>query len=132
MADCSEFPIQLANTGIAAEIHDETLGFDFDDFESAWEVLAGVTTANLGNEASTQAHKFNSKNNVGRPDAPRYFRNTTQTIVGRRSQKFANRVIALCASEWLVRAGSARQLLGPPLNPTARQFQTRKPPISAS
>jgi len=61
MADCSEFPIQLANTGIAAEIHDETLGFDFDDFESAWEVLAGVTTANLGNEASTQAHKFNSK-----------------------------------------------------------------------
>jgi len=100
MADCTEFPIQLASTGIAAGVHEETLGFEFYDFESALDVLAGVTTDNLGDEASTQPQKCNSRVNVGRPDAPRYCRYTTQSIVGRRSQKLANTVIALCASEW--------------------------------
>jgi hypothetical protein len=55
LADPSVFVAQLAAEGIDAEVHTEVLGFDFDDFESAWDVLAGVTTAQLGPERREEA-----------------------------------------------------------------------------
>ncbi len=50
LADPSVFVAQLATAGIDTEVDTDVLGFDFDDFESAWNVLAGVTTAQLGPE----------------------------------------------------------------------------------
>lgn len=85
MADCSEFLAQLANAGITAEVEKAILGFEFHDFESAWEVLAGVTTAKLGDAARAQAKTAVRDLMWDDDGAPRYFRNTTQFIVGRRN-----------------------------------------------
>jgi hypothetical protein len=38
---------QLASCDIQAQVETEVLGFDVNDFDSAWNVLAGVTTAQL-------------------------------------------------------------------------------------
>src|SRR5207342_966318 len=55
LADPSVFVGQLATAGIHPEVDTDVLGFDFDDFESAWNVLAGVTTAQLGPERRGEA-----------------------------------------------------------------------------
>ena len=84
LADPTPFVKQLTEAGIDASVETEALGFDFDDFSSAWEVLAGVTTAALEPEqleeakASVQGAMW--PGGVG----PRHFRNVTQFIVGRR------------------------------------------------
>ena len=83
MADCSEFLGLLANAGISAEVDKEILGFEFNDFESAWEVLAGVTTANLEDDVRAQAKDAVRELMWEDGEAPRYFRNTTQFVVGR-------------------------------------------------
>jgi len=83
MADCTEFLRQLANAGITAEVDKEILGFEFNDFESAWEVLAGVTTAKLADDVRVQAKEAVRKLMWEDSESPRYFRNTTQFIVGR-------------------------------------------------
>ena len=82
LADPSVFVAQLATASIEADVHTEVLGFDFDDFESAWNVLAGVTTAQLGPERREEAKT--AVRNVMWPhgDGPRHFRNTTHFIVG--------------------------------------------------
>jgi hypothetical protein len=41
------FLVQLADASIKAHVESKTLGFDFDDFASAWDLLAKVTTCNL-------------------------------------------------------------------------------------
>jgi SAM-dependent methyltransferase len=82
LANPSAFVGQLATAGINAEVRTEVLGFDFDDFESAWKVLAGVTTAELGPERREEAKA--AVRNVMWPlgDGPRHFQNTTHFIVG--------------------------------------------------
>jgi SAM-dependent methyltransferase len=82
LADPRVFLAQLAAAGIDAEVHTEVLGFDFDDFESAWNVLAGVTTAQLPHERREEAKA--AVRNVMWPngDGRRHFRNTTHFIVG--------------------------------------------------
>ena len=84
LADPAMFIDQLAEAGIDATVETETLGFDFDDFSSAWEVLAGVTTAALDarrrEEAKAAVQTAMWPNGAG----PRHFRNVTQFIVGRR------------------------------------------------
>jgi ubiquinone/menaquinone biosynthesis C-methylase UbiE len=82
MADPSEFLEQLSQSGVEADVETERLGFDFNDFESAWDVLAGVTTANLAPEIQEQARNAVRQrmwNDIG---GPRHFQNTTQFIVG--------------------------------------------------
>jgi hypothetical protein len=74
---------QLAKAGIHARVEREELGFEFADFESAWEVLAGVTAAGM-----TPARREEAKRALRVlmwPEAhrPRRFRNLTQFIVGR-------------------------------------------------
>ena len=61
----------------------EVQEFDFDDFESAWNVLVGVTTSQLGPERREEAKA--AVRNVMWPhgDGRRRFRNTIQFIVGR-------------------------------------------------
>ena len=82
MADPSDFLDQLSQSGLEAQVETERLGFEFSDFESAWDVLAGVTTANLAPEVQEQARNAVRQlmwNDTGKS---RYFQNTTQFIVG--------------------------------------------------
>lgn len=84
LADPSEFLGQLREAGVDARVETEDLGFEFPDFESAWEVLAGVTTAGLAPDAIAQAKR--AVQDAMWPDArsERRFRNATHFIVGMR------------------------------------------------
>jgi SAM-dependent methyltransferase len=84
LADATLFLEQLANAGVEAEVQSEVLGFDFDDFDSAWYVLAGVTTAQLAPARREEAQAVVRQLMWPHGDGARHFRNTTQFIVGRR------------------------------------------------
>lgn len=83
LADPSIFVAQLAGAGVEADVQKEVLGFDFDDFESAWNVLASVTTAQLAPERQEEARSAVRNLMWPHGDGPRHFRNTTLFIVGR-------------------------------------------------
>lgn len=85
LADPSLFLQQLAAVGIEAHVGTEVLGFDFDSFGSAWDVLAGVTTAHLPPELQQEARHAVRAALYPQGDGPRHFRNLTQFIVGRAS-----------------------------------------------
>jgi SAM-dependent methyltransferase len=82
MADPSGFLDHLSQSGVEARVETERLGFEFSDFESAWEVLAGVTTANLEPEVQEQARNAVRHLMWNDTGESRYFQNTTQFIVG--------------------------------------------------
>ena len=84
LANAAPFLRQLAEAGIDAEVETEALSFDFPDFASAWDVLAGVTTSAL--EAGRREDAKAAVRAAMWPDGdgPRHFRNLTQFIVGRR------------------------------------------------
>ena len=84
LADPGSFLSELATAGIESHVETEVLGFDFDSFESAWTVLAGVTTAALAPARRDEAKA--AVRNLMWPggDGPRHFRNTTHFIVGGR------------------------------------------------
>ena len=84
LADPTPFLAQLAGAGIAAQVETEVLGFDFDDFASAWEVLAKVTTAQLPPERQQEAKAAMLAAMWPNGDGPRHFRNVTQFLVGQR------------------------------------------------
>ncbi len=84
LADPAPFLDQLAEAGIDAHVETETLGFDFPDFASAWDVLAGVTTAQLIPEQYEKARAAALADMWPEGDGPRHFRNVTQFIVGQR------------------------------------------------
>lgn len=83
LADPAPFIRQLAEAGIEATVEAETLGFDFHNFATAWEVLAGVTTAHLAPERQQAAQEAVLAVMYPSGDGPRHFRNVTQFIVGR-------------------------------------------------
>lgn len=84
LADPSSFVAQLAEAGIDAGVETDTLGFDFPDFASAWDVLASVTTAQLPPERQQEAKAAVQQAMWPEGDGPRHFRNATQFIVGQR------------------------------------------------
>jgi SAM-dependent methyltransferase len=86
LADPSPFLTLLADNGITAYVERETLGFEFADFTSAWDALAGVTTAHLVPERQQEAK--NAVRAAMYPDGegPRHFRNVTQFIMGSRDR----------------------------------------------
>lgn len=84
MADPSPFLQQLAAVGIDAQVEAETLGFDFDDFTSAWDALAGVTTSHLASERQQEAKDAVMSAMYAQGDGPRHFRNVTQFIMGQK------------------------------------------------
>jgi SAM-dependent methyltransferase len=86
MADVSPFLAQLAGAGIDARAEAEVLGFDFDDFDSAWSVLASVTAAQLAPERREEAMSAVRRLMWPHGDGPRHFRNTTQFMIGSRRQ----------------------------------------------
>jgi hypothetical protein len=85
LADPKPFLDQLASAGIEARVESEVTGFDFPDFDSAWEVLAGVTTAQLPDDRRQEAKAAVREAMWNKPGEPRHFRNTTQFIVGTRT-----------------------------------------------
>ena len=82
LADTRPFLTQLAEVGVLARIETEVLGFDFDDFESAWAILAGVTTAALAPERREAAKAAVRVLMWPGGEGPRHFSNMTQFIVG--------------------------------------------------
>ena len=84
LADPAPFLRQLAEAGIDARVEQETLGFDFESFESAWSTLAGVTVVQLSPERQQEAKAAVMAAMYPLGDAPRHFRNVTQFIVGQR------------------------------------------------
>lgn len=83
LANPAPFLAQLADVGIDARVETEELGFDFPDFELAWEVLAGVTTAHLPPERRQEAKEAVQAVMWPHGRGPRRFRNVTQFLVGR-------------------------------------------------
>ena len=83
LAELSGFVRQLDAAGIQARVESETLGFDFPDFASAWDTLAGVTTAQLSPERQQEAKNTILAAMYPDGDGPRHFRNVTQFILGR-------------------------------------------------
>jgi len=84
LADPAPFLTQLAEAGIDAQVETALLGFDFDDFASAWDVMAGVTTSQLPPERQQEAKAAVLAAMWPHGDGPRHFRNLTQFIVGQR------------------------------------------------
>jgi SAM-dependent methyltransferase len=84
LANTAEFLSQLGDAGIRARVETETTGFEFPDFASAWEVLAGVTTAQLPAERREEAEAAVRAKMWPHGDGPRHFSNRTQLIVGER------------------------------------------------
>jgi SAM-dependent methyltransferase len=82
LADTRPLLTQLAEAGVHARVETEVLGFDFDDFESAWAILAGVTTAALAPERREEAKAAVRVLMWPSGEGPRHFRNMTQFIVG--------------------------------------------------
>lgn len=82
LADPSAFLAQLADVGIDVRLETEELGFDFDDFDLAWEVLAGVTTAQLPPERRQEAKEAVQAVMWPHGRGSRHFRNLTQFLVG--------------------------------------------------
>jgi SAM-dependent methyltransferase len=87
LADASPFIAQLAGAGIEADVETDVLGFDFDDFASAWSVLAGVTTAQVAPERLAEAKAAVRKLMWPDGDGRRHFRNATHFITGRKRQR---------------------------------------------
>ena len=82
LADPTPFLHQLAAAGIMAQVETETLGFDYETFDLAWEVLAGTTAADLTPERQQEARDAVKALMWPQGDGPRHFRNVTQFIVG--------------------------------------------------
>jgi hypothetical protein len=83
LADARDFLGELEDAGIQAHVEKQELGFDFDDFASAWDALAGVTTAHLSADQQQAAKNAVMAAMYPDGDGPRHFRNVTQFIVGR-------------------------------------------------
>ena len=84
MADPSPFLAQLADAGVDARVESEITEFAFDDFASAWAILAGVTAARIEPERLEPAQAAVRAEMWPEGDGPRRFRNETQFIIGAR------------------------------------------------
>ncbi|HVL90834.1 MAG TPA: class I SAM-dependent methyltransferase [Actinomycetota bacterium] len=89
LADPSSLVAHLRDAGIEARVESETLSFEFPDFETAWDVLAGVTTAKLTDERRDEAKAAVRDVMWPDPNEPRVFVNTTQFVVGTRIESAA-------------------------------------------
>jgi SAM-dependent methyltransferase len=83
LAEPSTFLRNLAAAGIETTLETETLSFEFPDFASAWNALAGITTAHLSPEHQHRAKSAVMTAMYPHGDGPRLFQNLTKFIVGR-------------------------------------------------
>lgn len=82
LADVTGFVEQLSGNGLEIEVRKEIFEFEFPNLESAWNVLAGVTSANLLPEARLSAIEAVCADMWPDPGKPRVFRNLTQFVIG--------------------------------------------------
>ena len=82
LSDPSSFLRQLEAAGIQAHVETQEFGFDFADFASAWDALAGVTTAHLSVDQQQEAKSAVMAAVYPNGAGPRHFRNMTQFIIG--------------------------------------------------
>lgn len=85
LADLGPLLAQLRDAGITARVETEGIEFAFGDFGEAWDVLAGVTTANLDEQRRSEAKLAVQAAMWPDPKAPRVFANKTQFVVGTRT-----------------------------------------------
>jgi SAM-dependent methyltransferase len=85
LGDPASFLAQLAEAELKAHVETEIMEFAFDDFASAWDVLAGVTASQLEPERAEAAKTAVRKAMWPHGDGPRRFRNETQFIIGGRT-----------------------------------------------
>ena len=85
LADPKSFLGQLEDAGIHASVETDVIDFGFDNFASAWDILARVTTSSLEPERQQEAKAAVLAMMWPHGDGPRRFRNGTQFIVGRRA-----------------------------------------------
>jgi SAM-dependent methyltransferase len=82
LADCSPFVHQLSSAGLDVSLETANTRFSFPDFDSAWETLAGVTTANLDGATRREAQaSVRDLMWIDSPDGPRVFNNKIQLIL---------------------------------------------------
>jgi SAM-dependent methyltransferase len=93
LADPGLFLAQLEGVD-DAEIETEVLGFEFPDFASAWDALAGVTTAQLPEDRRQEAKNAVKAVMYPNGDGPRRFRNVSQFIVAHRSRWLRPHLVA--------------------------------------
>lgn len=84
LADPTPFLAQLDEAGISANVESDMLDFDFATFDQAWDVLTGVTTANLDDERRAEAKQAVQDVMWPDPSSPRVFKNRTHFITGTR------------------------------------------------
>jgi SAM-dependent methyltransferase len=84
LADPAPFLAQLEAAGMDTRVETQVLAFEFPDFASAWDALAGVTTAQLPEERRQEAKNAVKAAMYPNGDGSRRFRNLTQFILGRR------------------------------------------------
>jgi enediyne biosynthesis protein CalE5 len=85
LADAGPFLAELSRSRIEARVETEETEFEFASFDAAWDVLAGVTTADLRPERQEEAKAAVRAVMWPEPHEPRRFRNATQFITGTRS-----------------------------------------------
>jgi hypothetical protein len=85
LGDPASFLAQLAEAGLKAHVETEIMEFTFDDFASAWDVLADVTASQLEPERAEAAKTAVRKAMWPTGDGLRRFRNETHFIIGRRT-----------------------------------------------
>ena len=82
LADCSPFIDQLSNAGLDVSVETANTRFSFPDFDSAWETLAGVTTANLDDGTRIEAQaSVRDLMWIDESNGPRVFNNRIQLVL---------------------------------------------------
>jgi hypothetical protein len=84
LADPAEFLAQLERAGIRASVESEMTGFVFDNFESAWDTLGGVTAAQLPSERQEEARAAVRARMWPMGAGALQFKNATHFITGTR------------------------------------------------
>jgi precorrin-6B methylase 2 len=82
LADPEPFLVQLRSAGVSVSVESDVVEFTFENFEQAWDVLAGVTTANLDADRRRAAKTAVQVAMWPEPTSPRLFNNRTQFVVG--------------------------------------------------
>jgi len=85
MANGDEFVEMLKGAGVESSLETETLGFVFDTFDDAWDVLVGVTTAGMTPQQREEAKAAVRQAMWPKDGGPRYFSNLTQCLVGKKA-----------------------------------------------
>lgn len=82
LSDPTPFLQQLREAGIDASVDSASFDFDFVDFRSAWDAMAGVTTSQLTEERRQEAQAAVMNLMYEGVDGPRRYRNLTHFITG--------------------------------------------------